>query len=112
MATKKQKRAAGEARAKMQAEQRRQAGLEAQRISREQVRINQNTAKMKTAVTTDDQPPLNYDDYDPFNGMTVGEFQDKIDRLMPLFLVAPGETEAPIRKFLNEGVNLDQNVGS
>jgi hypothetical protein len=145
MATKKQKREAGEAKAKREAEERRQAGLAAQKANRgqqdqrrrttllnrgvnpstgllftdeemEEMRKKANTSERKhlydriaagRAGTLNEQPPLNMSDYSAeadASGfeMTVGDFRDKMDRLMPLFLVAPGETEAPIRKFLNE----------
>lgn len=92
MATKAQKRAAGEAKAKRETEERKRSGLAAQRIG--------------SSGTLNEQPPLNMSDYSAeadTSGfeVTVGDFRDKMDRLMPLFLVAPGETEAPIRKLLN-----------
>ena len=38
--------------------------------------------------------------------MAGNDFQDRLNRVLPLFQVAEGETEAPIRKLLNERYDM------
>lgn len=107
MATKKQKREAGEAKAKREAEERRQSGLAAQKADRQLREKRSVSRKIVSRIDPDEQPLLGgIDDYlGSLDDMTVGEFRDRIDKFHEGWLaslrldVAKNPFETVVRQF-------------